>query len=239
MGQNVVPLFRPKTALSGADSDGLPRIEVAGRPGLLPSQQIEALIGRKKMDAPDGIGADQVQPASIDLRLGRKAYRVRASFLPGKAHTVLQQLDKLKQHEFNLDAGAVLEQGCVYVVKLQERLNLPPSIAGVANPKSSTGRIDVFTRLISDRAEAFDWVESEYEGELYAEIFPRTFSIKVATGSRLNQMRFLRRAGRQDRYWRPELTDAQLRKLDKRTPLVDGEFVRANIRNGLNVGVDL
>src|SRR5262245_31244232 len=165
MGQNVVPLFRPKATETGADTNGLPRIEVAGKPGLLPSQQIEALIGRKKVDARDGIASDQVQPASIDLRLGRKAYRVRASFLPGKVHTVVQQLDKLKQHEFNLDAGAVLEQGCVYVVKLQETLNLPPSISAVANPKSSTGRIDVFTRLITDRTEAFDWVEANYEGE--------------------------------------------------------------------------
>ena len=127
----------------------------------------------------------------------------------------------------------------MYVVKLQETLNLPPSIAAVANPKSSTGRIDVFTRLISDRAEAFDWVEANYEGELYTEIFPRTFSIKVKTGSKLNQMRFLRRSGSQDRYWRPALKDSQLRKLDKRTPLVDGTVGKATIRNGLNVGVDL
>jgi dCTP deaminase len=239
MGQNVIPLFGPKTAEPGADDNALPRVEVAGKPGLLPSQQIEALIARKKIEAPNGIAADQVQPASIDLRLGRKAYRVRASFLPGKSQTVLQQLDKLKQHEFSLDGGAVLEQGCVYVVKLQETLNLPPSISALANPKSSTGRIDVFTRLITDHTEAFDWVEAKYEGELYAEIFPRTFSIKVATGSKLNQMRFLRRSASQDRYWRPMLKDAELRKLDKKTPLVDGTVGGASIRNGLNVGVDL
>ena len=239
MGQNVIPLFRPKPAQAGGEHDELPRIEVAGKPGLLPSQQIEALIGRKKIDAQEGIAADQVQPASVDLRLGRKAYRVRASFLPGKQHTVLQQLEKLKQHEFNLDAGAVLEQGCVYVVKLQESLNLPPSISAIANPKSSTGRIDVFTRLITDHTEAFDWVEAKYEGALYAEIFPRTFSIKVATGSRLNQMRFLRRSGSQDRYWRPALKDNELRKLDKKMPLVDSEVGKASIRNGLSVGVDL
>jgi dCTP deaminase len=239
MGQSVVPLFRAANMEPGAESDGLPRVEVGGKPGLLPSQQIEALIGRKKIDAPSGIAADQVQPASIDLRLGRKAYRVRASFLPGKTQTVVQQLDKLKQHEFSLDGGAVLEQGCVYVVRLQERLDLPPSISAIANPKSSTGRIDVFTRLITDRSEAFDWVEASYEGELYAEIFPRTFSIKVATGSKLNQMRFLRRSGSQDRYWRPELSDAELRKLDKGTPLVDGRSGEAKIRNGLNIGVDL
>ncbi len=239
MGQNVIPLFRPDTVAPGTDGNALPRVEVAGKPGLLPSQQIEALVARKKIEAPSGISADQVQPASIDLRLGRKAYRVRASFLPGRSQTVLQQLDKLKQHEFSLDGGAVLEQGCVYVVKLQETLNLPPSISALANPKSSTGRIDVFTRLITDRTEAFDWVEAKYEGELYAEIFPRTFSIKVTTGSKLNQMRFLRRSASQDRYWRPVLKDAQLRKLDKRIPLVDSTVGKASIRNGLNVGVDL
>jgi dCTP deaminase len=239
MGQNVVPLFRAKNTSAAADDSDLPRIEVGGKPGLLPSQQILALRDRKKVDAPDGIPSDQIQPASIDLRLGRKAYRVRSSFLPGKTQTVLQQLEKLKQHEFSLDGGAVLEQGCVYVVKLQEMLDLPPSISAVANPKSSTGRIDVFTRLITDRSEAFDWVEAKYSGELYAEIFPRTFSVKVKTGSKLNQLRFLRRSGSQDRYWRPELKDSRLRKLDKKTPLVDGTVGKAAIRNGLNVGVDL
>jgi dCTP deaminase len=239
MGQNVIPLFSAKGQEPGHDEGDLPRAEVGGKPGLLPSQQIQALLSRKKVEAAAGFSADQVQPASIDLRLASKAYRVRASFLPGKHQTVIEQLDKLKQHEFSLDAGAVLEHGCVYVVKLQERLSLPPSISAVANPKSSTGRIDVFTRLISDRSEAFDWVEAGYEGELYAEIFPRTFSVKVKTGSKLNQMRFLRRAGNQDRYWRPEINDRQLRALDKQFPLVDGTAGKALIRNGLNVGVDL
>jgi dCTP deaminase len=238
MGHNVIPLFQAKGG-AGEDASDLPRAEVGGKPGLLPSQQILALRDRKKVDAPSGIDAEQIQPASVDLRLGRKAYRVRSSFLPGKAHTVLEQLDDLKQHEFSLDGGAVLEHGCVYVVKLQETLDLPPSISALANPKSSTGRIDVFTRLITDHSEAFDWVEAKYSGELFAEIFPRTFSIKVETGTKLNQLRFLRRSGSQDRYWRPELGDARLRKLDKKTPLVDGTVGKAVIRNGLNVGVDL
>jgi dCTP deaminase len=200
---------------------------------------LEALRSRDKISADREILADQIQPASVDLRLGSRAYRIRASFLPGRKQSVAQQLVTLKQHEFSLDGGAVLEQGCVYLVKLQERLNLPSIISAVANPKSSTGRLDVFTRLITDRSEAFDWVEAGYEGELYAEIFPRTFSVKVRTGSRLNQMRFLRRAGRQDRYWRPAISDSKLRKLDRETPLVDGIARRATIRNGLNVGVDL
>jgi dCTP deaminase len=238
MGQSAISLFSA-TGAEANEAATLPRAEVAGKPGLLPFQQILALRDRKKIDAPDGIAPDQIQPASVDLRLGRKAWRVRSSFLPGKARTVLEQLEDLKQHEFSLDGGAVLEHGCVYVVKLQETLDLPPSISALANPKSSTGRIDVFTRLITDHSEAFDWVEADYTGELFAEIFPRTFSIKVETGSKLNQLRFLRRAGSQDRYWRPELNDARLRKLDSATPLVDGEAGRAVIRNGLNVGVDL
>jgi dCTP deaminase len=235
---NVVPLFQA-SGRREADGGALPRAELAGKPGLLPAQQIEALKARKKIDARGEILPDQIQPASIDLRLGSKAYRIKASFLPGRHQTVAQQLERLKQHEFSLDGGAVLEQGCVYLVKLQETLSLPSSIAAVANPKSSTGRIDVFTRLISDRSEAFDWVEAGYEGEIYAEIFPRTFSIKTRTGSRLSQMRFLRRAGSQDRYWRPEIGDADLRRLDAKMPLVDGTVGKATIRNGLNVGVDL
>jgi dCTP deaminase len=238
-GQNVVPLFQaPGRGSERGDEGALPRVELGGRPGLLPFQQIEALKSRRKIDAPSEILSDQIQPASIDLRLGSRAYRIKASFLPGR-QSVAQQLEKLKQHEFSLDAGAVLEHGCVYLVRLQERLSLPPSISAVANPKSSTGRIDVFTRLITDRSEAFDWVEAGYEGELYAEIFPRTFSVKVHTGSRLSQMRFLRRAGSQDRYWRPEIGDSKMRKLDRQTPLVDGTVGKATIRDGLSVGVDL
>jgi len=242
-GQNVVPLSQAPAGgpgrAAGSGANGLPRVELAGKPGLLPAQQIEALKSRRKIDARNEILPDQIQPASLDLRLGSRAYRIRASFLPGRHQSVAQRLERLKQHEFSLDDGAVLEQGCVYLVKLQERLSLPPSISAVANPKSSTGRIDVFTRLITDRSEAFDWVEAGYEGELYAEIFPRTFSVKARTGSRLSQMRFLRRAGGQDRYWRPEIGDADLRKLDARMPLVNGMGGKATIRNGLTVGVDL
>ena len=239
-GQTIGPLFQaPGREAGRTQENGLPRVELAGKPGLLPAQQLEALKSRKKVDAANEILTDQIQPASLDLRLGSKAYRIKASFLPGRNQTVAQALEKLKQHEFSLDGGAVLEQGCVYLVKLQERLFLPPSISAVANPKSSTGRIDVFTRLITDHSEAFDWVEAGYEGEIYAEIFPRTFSVKARTGSRLSQMRFLRRAGSQDRYWRPEIGDAELRKLDSLSPLVDSTPGKATIRNGLNVGVDL
>jgi dCTP deaminase len=239
MAEDVVSLFGTGKNGTVSEEDALPRSEVGGKAGLLPSQHIEALLKRKKVRAADDIAADQVQPASLDLRLGAKAYRVRASFLPGRERSVLEQLATLKQHEIALDGGAVLEQGCVYLVELQEQLELPPTIAAIANPKSSTGRIDVFTRLIADHSEAFDWVEAGYCGPLYAEIFPRTFSIKVRKGSRLNQIRFLRRTGSQDRYWRPSLSDAELRAQDRKTPLIDGEAGKATIRFGLNVRVDL
>jgi dCTP deaminase len=236
-GHNVVSLFQASNrGDAGTDEGRLPRLEL---PGLLPAQLLEDLKDRDRISADREILGDQIQPASVDLRLGSRAYRIKASFLPGRKQSVAQQLETLKQHEFSLDCGAVLEQGCVYLVKLQERLSLPHNISAVANPKSSTGRIDVFTRLITDRSEAFDWVEAGYEGELYAEIFPRTFSVKARTGSRLSQMRFLRRVKRKDRYWRPEITDANLRKLNRGTPLVDGIVGRATIRSGLNVGVDL
>jgi dCTP deaminase len=134
------------------------------------------------------------------------------------------------------DDGVVLERGCAYVVELQEALVLPEILSAIANPKSSTGRLDVFTRLIADRSEAFDYVEAKYEGRLYAEISPRTFSIRVKQGSRLNQLRFLRRTSSQDRYFRPILEDRELKALHDKHPLVDG---KPTIRNGLNVRVDL
>ena len=151
------------------------------------------------MQAAPDIEDSQIQPASLDLRLGAKAYRVRASFLPGRDKTVEEQLDELKDDEINIEHGAVLEKGCVYVVELLEHLNLPESISGLANPKSSTGRLDIFTRLIADRSDVFDSVHGKYEGKIYAEISPCSFSIRVRKGSRLNQMRFRRRTSRAER----------------------------------------
>ena len=161
------------------------------RTGILPSQALTALIGAGEIMAAPEILPDQIQPASLDLRLGKVAYRIRASFLPGPNATVRDKLAELKFHEIDLTKGAVLEAGCVYLVPLIEQLNLRATIAGFANPKSSIGRIDVFTRLIADRQDNFDTVEEGYSGPLFAEICPRTFSIKVRYGSRLNQIRFL------------------------------------------------
>lgn len=133
---------------------------------------------------------DQIQPASLDLRLGTTAYRVRASFLPGPKTPVAERIKALKLHEIDLTQGAVLERGCVYIVPLAERLALPETVSATANPKSSTGRLDIFTRVICDGARGFDSVPPGYEGPLYLEISPRTFPALVRAGSRLSQIRF-------------------------------------------------
>ena len=161
--------------------------------GVLPSQDIRAMVesGALRLDAP--LVEGQIQPASIDLRLGKTAYRIRASFLPGAKATVAERLSEFSMHEIDLTAGAVLETGCVYLVPLLESIELPAGIGAVANAKSSTGRLDLFTRLICDRGTEFDRLEPGYSGPLYAEISPRTFSVLARTGVRLNQMRF--RAG--------------------------------------------
>jgi dCTP deaminase len=134
---------------------------------------------------------DQVQPASLDLRLGTTAWRVRASFLPGAGRKVIDRLADVAMHRLDLTQGAVLERGCVYIVEVQERLKLPRGVAARANPKSSTGRVDVFVRLLTDGGR-FDDVAAGYEGPLYAEIAPHTFSVLVRPGTRLNQLRLKR-----------------------------------------------
>ena len=165
------------------------------------------------------------------------AYRVRASFLPGTKATVRDKLAGLTFHEIDLTKGAVLEAGCVYLVPLIEHLNLRATIAAFANPKSSTGRIDVFTRLIADYQESFDSVSEGYSGPLFAEICPRTFSIKVRYGSRLNQIRFRRRVSQQIDTEPPgRVGDRRLRAIHSDVGLVEGE---AAIREGLNLRISL
>ncbi|HEX2554596.1 MAG TPA: 2'-deoxycytidine 5'-triphosphate deaminase [Microvirga sp.] len=172
---------------------------------------------------------DQVQPASLDLRLGDRAYRVRASFLPGPNRPVRDRLETLQLHEIDLTRGAVLETGCVYIAELQEGLALPADVSAAANPKSSTGRIDVFTRVITDRAQEFDTIEAGYRGPLYAEISPRTFPVLVRTGSRLSQLRLRKGAVR--------LSDAELHALHARERLVTS--AEPSIQDGVAVSVDL
>ena len=161
--------------------------------GLLPAQHLKALIEGREVRALEPILPDQLQPASIDLRLGGNAWRVRASFLPGPAASVQDRIGALAMHRFELtDAGTVLERGCVYIVELMESLALKKRTSAIANPKSSIGRIDVFTRLITDYGTEFDRVRPNYQGPLYAEISPRTFSILVRKGDRLSQIRIKR-----------------------------------------------
>jgi dCTP deaminase len=198
--------------------------------GILPSQAITALIADHAIDALVPIEPEQVQPASLDLRLGKVAYRVRASFLPGPAATVMDKVRALGMHEIDLTKGAVLERGCVYIVPLLEHVRLGYRESAFANPKSSTGRLDVFTRLITDRGTAFDRVPSLYIGPLYLEVAPRTFSIMVRTGSKLNQLRL--------RYGSPPTSAAQLGKLHEQFHLVDTEPGKVNIRHD-SIGVTL
>jgi dCTP deaminase len=196
--------------------------------GILPSQGIAALAEAGAITAALPFAPDQIQPASLDLRLGSHAFRIRASFLPGPRLTVALRLAELSLHEIDLSAGAVLETGCVYVVPLMESLALPADIAAAANPKSSTGRLDVFTRVIIDRTQEFDKVPAGYQGPLYLEISPRTFPVVVRAGSRLSQIRFRRGASRLD--------DAALLRLHQDETLVDGT---PNIAGGLAVSIDL
>ena len=204
-------------------------VNTASRQGILPASAIAAYCAEGKIRLARPADPDQIQPASLDLRLGAWAYRVRASFLPGRRSTVAERVKELALHRMPLAEGAVLETGCVYIVPLQEHLALPKGVAAAANPKSSTGRLDIFTRVITDHAQEFDKVPEGYEGPLYAEISPRTFPILVREGSRLSQIRF--RQG-------PSLaSDALIRELHAHEGLISsGE---ANIDNGLALSVDL
>ncbi|MEM9045577.1 MAG: 2'-deoxycytidine 5'-triphosphate deaminase [Pseudomonadota bacterium] len=196
--------------------------------GVLASQQIQAMIDADEIGLSTPLLDGQIQPASLDLRLGTRAWRVRASFLAGKSRSVLERLTDFAMHELDLTQGAVLERGCVYVVELQESLALPRDVSASANAKSSTGRLDLFTRLIADKTAEFDRVEAGYQGPLYAEISPRTFSVLVQPGIRLNQIRFTR--------GRAILSDTELADLNAKDPLVNGD---ALIDGGLGFSVDL
>jgi len=196
--------------------------------GVLPAQALRQLITDGALAAAPAIRDDQIQPASLDLRLGPVAYRVRASFLAGHGRTVQERLDEFTMHKVNLAEGAVLEKNCVYVIPLAERLALPPGVTAVANAKSSSGRLDLLTRTITDGGVEFDRIPEAYTGPLYAEVCPRSFSVLVREGQRLNQIRF--------RQGQAVLTDAELTTLHAADPLVSGEAV---ISEGLGFSVDL
>ena len=196
--------------------------------GIIPSQHLREMIARGDISGTPDITDAQIQPASIDLRLGTVAYRVRASFLSGANRSVAERLAEFEMHRIDLSQGAVLEKGCVYVVPLMEALRLPGGVQAVANAKSSTGRLDLLTRTIVDGGMEFDRIPNGYTGPLYAEICPRSFSVLVRPGMRLNQIRF--RAGE------ARLSDDALRALHRKVPLVDGTPV---IEDGLGFSVDL
>ena len=202
-----------------------------GNMGILPCQAISALWRDGEITAAQPLLDGQVQPSSLDLRLGEVAYRVRASFLPGSGKTMAQKIEQFTMHKVDLTQGAVLERGCVYIVPLLERLSLSERLSAIANPKSSTGRLDVFTRLITDGASEFDRVDAGYNGPLYAEIAPRTFSILARTGVRLNQLRLRRGEHR--------LRDPELTRLHQQSPLVHGKAGAENIAGGIALTVDL
>ena len=199
--------------------------------GILPSQTIRDMIKSGQIISDVSITEKQIQPASIDLRLSDVAYRVQASFLPGQGSTVLEKLKTMEMHQIDLSNGAVLEKGCVYIVPLQEGLRLNNGVSGTANPKSSTGRLDVFTRLLTDYTSEFETVCNGYNGPLYAEISPRTFSILVRESSTLNQLRF--------RKGHPVAADSAMRKLQETEGLVASEKNKVDINNGVAISVDL
>jgi dCTP deaminase len=178
--------------MSDASLQSHPPSLVTAGAGILPCQSIEDLVAQGAIATQTAWDADQVQPASLDLRLGARVWRVRASFLPRMGRRVLDRLADVAMHELDLTKGVVLEKGCVYIAELQERLALPPGVSARGNPKSSTGRVDVFVRLLTDGQPAFDNVADGYQGPLYLEIAPQTFSVLVRSGTRLAQLRLKR-----------------------------------------------
>ena len=199
--------------------------------GALASQHLQTLIDTHVIRASVALQKDQIQPASIDLRLGDTAYRVRSSFLPGRQRTVQDCLNEMAMHSIDLRNDAVLEKSCVYIVPLLEGLDLPNNLTAAGNPKSSTGRLDVFTRLITDYGVEFEQVPAGYSGPLYAEIAPLTFSVLVRRGSRLSQLRV--------RCGEAVIDDRAHMILQREKRLVDSDIKPAQIKNGVPISVDL
>ena len=208
-----------------------------GRVGVLPNQYLKAAIDEGILHAGGfTIPPENIQPASLDLRLGEVAYRIRCSFLPG-AHRVE---DRMKEYIVDVldlhKEGAVLETGRPYLIPLKERLELPSTIRAKANPKSSTGRADVFTRVITDRSSRFDEISAGYKGQLYLEVVPLSFPIRVKEDLTLNQLRLS--------VGRAQLSDEEIRTEQQVRPLlfVDGRPVPVadmQLSDGLFLGLDL
>lgn len=223
--------------LPGFDSEGDGAGRVSDAPpgraddGVLPSQDVLRLIRSGCVRGLTDVEDAQIQPASLDLRLGTTAHRVPASFLPGAGRTVRGRLADLSMYEVDLRQGGVLEVGCVYLVELQESLHLPRGISAAASPKSSTGRLDIFTRLLAESATEFERVPPGYSGPLYLEICPRSFSVKAWAGTRLNQLRFRRGD--------PTASDTQLRRAHEEHGIVSALADDPQIKDGLRFSVDL
>jgi dCTP deaminase len=203
--------------------------------GILPSQEISNLIARGNIIAQPAIHPDHIQPASLDLRLGDMAHRVRASFLPGPNSTVEAKIKELRMTRVDLTGAPVFEKDCVYIIPLIEELNLPENISGKANPKSTTGRLDIFTRLITDYGTEFDRVPPGYKGKLYAEVVSRTFTVALRAGMRLSQLRFVQ--------GNPVAGDRTIKGLDHEQPLVymddEDSPAKARTHRGLRITVNL
>jgi dCTP deaminase len=207
-----------------------------GGDGILPSQEIRSLIDAGRIISPREITDLQVQPASLDLRLSHEVYRVRASFLPGKSSTLITKATSngMLSQKLDITEPGLLEPGVIYVIPLIESLRLPNDIYGIANPKSTTGRLDIFTRLITEHGDEFDRVKSGYSGKLYIEVLSQTFPVKVQAGMTLNQLRFGRGKAQ-------SASDASLRSLDRRDLLIGtGEdAAQGSIDRGMRLTVDL
>lgn len=207
------------------------RKAMLGTKGILADNDIARLYDENQLQSDRALDNDQIQPSSLDLRLGEVAYRMRASFLPGKNASVAEKIAQHVLHELPLADSAVFETGCVYLVPLLERLSLSNELSAVANPKSSTGRLDIFTRLITDNAQEFDKVTSGYHGPLYLEISPQTFPIVARTGSRLSQIRFRMNGA-------AYLSMSELGELHRAQSLVSGELAHIS-PSGVGLSIDL
>lgn len=196
--------------------------------GVLPSQKIRKLINERKIESKTEIQKDQIQPSSLDLRLGAQAWRIQASFLPGSETTVSNQLSTLAMHSMDISNGCIFEKNCVYLVLLEEQLNLPNELNAISNAKSSIGRLDLLTRLITDFGTEFDRIVNGYRGPLYAEINPKSFSVLVQSGMKLNQIRF--------RNGKVIVNDEQLKRLNSEQNLAGKESI---IEDGISFSVDL
>jgi dCTP deaminase len=213
----------------------IPEDNLSLNSGILPAQWIRKLFERDQIGGKT-LERTQIQPASLDLRLGKIAYKIHASFLPGRGSSVPQRVERLTSYEIDLSTPQVLTRGSVYLIEIEETLNLANSISAIGNPKSSTGRLDVFTRIIANQSDTFDVIPASYSGKLWAEVSPRTFDVMVRRGTRLSQLRFRRRTSSQHPHSNFRLTDTELEALHDRSRLTDEAPI---IRQGLNLRVNL